>query len=80
MSFVFSFGDLGFSVCGESVLSSVSSRLGKVQLFLSCPLFVADRRSGYVFVLVWFHLGTLRILFLSLFYLAYRTVCLVFVF
>ena len=34
--------------------SSVTSRLGGRQPSLSFPLFVADKRSGYVFVLDWF--------------------------
>jgi hypothetical protein len=39
--------------------SSVTSRLGRKQPSVSFPLLVADRRSGYVFVLVWLSLGTL---------------------
>ena len=40
----------------HSFETSVGSRLGRRQHSLP-PLFVADRRSGYVFVLVWFRFG-----------------------
>ena len=40
----------------DSVCSSVSSRLRRRQPSLSFPVFVADRRSGYVLVLVWYRL------------------------
>ena len=33
-------------------------QLGRRQPFLSFPLFVADGRSGYVLVLIWFSLQT----------------------
>jgi hypothetical protein len=46
---------------------------------LSPPLFVADRRTGYVFVWAWFLLGTSDI-FYSLFILAYTAICLAVVF
>jgi len=35
------------------------SQLGGRHPSLTFPLFVADRWSGHVFVLVWFSLGTL---------------------
>jgi len=41
----------------HSVETSVRIRLGRRQLSLSLLLFVADRRSGYLFVLGWFRLG-----------------------
>jgi len=39
--------------------SSVTSRIRRRQPSVSFPLFETDRRSGCVFVLVWFSLGTL---------------------
>jgi hypothetical protein len=41
----------------QSVWSSISSRLGRRQTSLLFPPFMADRRSGYVVVQVWFRLG-----------------------
>ena len=55
MSFVFVWGSKTFILFG----SSLTIWLGRRQLSLSFPLFVADRRSEYVFMLVWFLLGTL---------------------
>jgi hypothetical protein len=55
MSFIFVWGSKTFILFG----SSLTIWLGRRQLSLSFPLFVADRRSKYVFMLVWFLLGTL---------------------
>jgi hypothetical protein len=49
----------------HSVEISVKSWLGRRQPFLSLPLLVADRRFGYVFVLVWFRLGILGLILIS---------------
>jgi hypothetical protein len=48
----------------HSVETSVSIRLGRRHPSFS-PSLVADRRSGYVFVLVWFRLGILGSIFIS---------------
>jgi len=65
MGFVFSLRACEF----DSVRSSLSSWLGKRQLSLSLclafPLLVADRRSRYVCVLVWFLLGILGFILIS---------------
>jgi len=63
MSFVFSLGTCEF----DSVWSSLSSWLGKRQLSrsLSFPFLVADKRSGYVCVLVWLRLGILFFILIS---------------
>jgi hypothetical protein len=61
MNLVFSLGACKF----DSVWSSLSSWFGKRRLSLAVPLLVADRRSGYVCVLVWFHLGILIFILIS---------------
>jgi len=42
--------------------SFVTSRIGRKQHSVSLPAFVTERRSGYVFVLVWFSFGDFRLI------------------
>jgi hypothetical protein len=48
----------------DSVWSFLSSWFGKRKLSLALPLLEAERRSGYVCVLVWFRLGIFIFIFI----------------
>jgi len=61
MRFVFRLGACEF----DSVWSSLSSWLGKRRLSPLPPILVADRRSGYVCVLILFRLEILVLILIS---------------
>jgi len=64
MSFVVSLRACEF----DSVLSSLSSWLGKkisLSLWVAFPLLVAASWSGHIYVLVWFRLGILVFILIS---------------